>query len=72
MWLKAMTSAVTHFSKAVFPFPGVITVAMEFCSAPLGDCSYSYLYMCLNDLMKCIQTFIVMISDLLIVHSMLA
>lgn len=66
-----MTSPAIHFSKAVFPFPDVISVAMEFHSAPLGGCSYIYLYMRLNGLMKCTQTFIEMISDLLIVYSVL-
>lgn len=66
-----MTSPAIHFSKAVFPFPNAISIAMEFRSAPLGGCSYSYLHMHLNDLMKCIQTFLEMISDLLIVYSVL-
>lgn len=54
------------------PFPDVISVAMEFRSAPFGGCSHRYLHVCLNDLMKCIQTFIEMIARLLVVCSTLS
>lgn len=60
------------FFQRLILFPDVISVAMEFHSAPLGSCSCSYLHMHLNDLMKCIQTFIEMISALLIAFSLLS
>lgn len=70
MWLKAVTSAAIHFPQTAFPFPNVIGVT-EFCSAPLGCCSYSYLHTHLNDLMKCIQHFTETVSDLLIACAVL-
>lgn len=57
------------FFQRLILFPDVISVAMEFHSAPLESCSCSYLQIHFNDLMKCIQTFIKMISALLIVQS---
>lgn len=59
------------FFQRLILFPDVISIAMEFHSAPLGGCSCSYLHTHLNDLMKCIQTFIERISSLLIVCSLL-